>query len=354
MAIYLDFPKNGETISFLTAAQREFIAAESERAQAIGGEIDYLHLFCSGTDQSQPEDGVCRFCAQGDSFSVLFAPEGYTPLLVPARGNTVRIPYLPIGVRVTWQVFSDEMGGDCSDVGYFYTAAEPVRFIRVPGITNVRDCGIWKTGDSGRMRQGMVFRGSEWDSHCHLTSEGKRVLIEEMHLRTELDMRGESKAEEPGVLEDDGVQRIRIPLVPYDEIFTHEAMEAYGAYFQLFSEPALYPCYLHCWGGADRTGTLVYLLQTFLGVSRSDAVLDYELTTMSVWGVRYRRFTPFADMEKHLRDWYGTDGVDMQTCVHRFLLDCGVHERELSMVRALLLENVENGIDTGIHEYTNK
>ena len=73
-------------------------------------------------------------------------------------------------------------------------------------------------------------------------------------------------------------------------------------------------------------------------MSRTDAVLDYELTTMSVWGVRYRRFTPFADMEKHLRDWYGTDGADMQVCVRRYLLDCGVHERELAMVRAILAE----------------
>ena len=337
MEIYLDFPKNGETLSFLTDIQREYIAAEEERAGAIGGEIDYLHLFRTDTDQSQPEERFCRLHTPDSSFSVLFAPEGYAPVLVPASGNTVRIPYLPTGVRVDWQVFADEEEG-CSDVGYFYTAAEPVRFIRVPGITNVRDCGIWQTGDCGRMRQGMVFRGSEWDAHCHLTPEGRRILIEETHLRTELDMRGESKADEPGVLEDDGVQRIRIPLVPYDEIFTPDAMEAYGAYFQLFSEPGLYPCYLHCWGGADRTGTLVYLLQTFLGVSRADAVLDYELTTLSVWGVRYRRFTPFADMEKHLRDWYGTDGADMQTCVYRYLLDCGVHERELAMVRAILTE----------------
>lgn len=37
MEIYLDFPKNGETLSFLTDIQREYIAAEEERAGAIGG-----------------------------------------------------------------------------------------------------------------------------------------------------------------------------------------------------------------------------------------------------------------------------------------------------------------------------
>lgn len=341
MAIYLDFPKNGETVSFLTDAQREFISAEAEREKAIGGEIDYLHLYRSGDDQSQPEKRYCRFTSPAAAHAILFAPEGYAPVLVHTRENRVEMPYLPCGVRVRWQVFAEDgdgAAGEISEEGVFFTAEEPARFIRVPGITNVRDCGGWRIPD-GRMRRGMVFSGSEWDAHCHLTKDGGRVLIEEMHLRTELDMRGESKADEPGVLEDEGVTRIRIPLVPYDEIFEPEAMAAYGAYFQLFSEPALYPCYLHCWGGADRTGTLVYLLQTFLGVSRADTVLDYELTSMSVWGVRYRRFTPFADMEAHLRKWYGADGAALPTCVHRYLLDCGVRERELAMVRAILREN---------------
>lgn len=335
MAIYLDSPKNGETISFLTDTQREYIAAETKRETTIGGAIDYLHLYRTGVDQSLPETRYCTFTADGDAFSVLFAPEGYAPVLVHATKTTVAMPYLPSGARVRWQAFAEN--DECSDEGFFFTADDPVRFIRVPGITNVRDCGGWRIPE-GTMRRGMIFRGSEWDVHCHLTQDGGRVLVEEMHLRTELDMRGESKADEPGVLEDDGVQRIRIPLVPYDEIFTPEAMEAYGAYFQLFSEPALFPCYLHCWGGADRTGTLVYLLQTLLGVSRADAVLDYELTTMSVWGVRYRRFEPFAQMEKRLLQWYGTDDASMQTAVHRYLRDCGVAERELAMVRANLTD----------------
>lgn len=339
MAVYLDLPLDGETISFLTDTQREFIGKEKERSDADGANIDYLHLFRTGTDQSLPEERFCRFHGPGESFSVLFAPEGYAPVLVRAQKGTVRIPYLPAGVRVEWQVFPDEDSGAGSRQGYFHTADEVPRFIRVPGITNVRDCGGWRTLDGRRIRQGMVFRGSEWDIHCTLTPEGRLILIEEMHLRTELDMRGESKADIPGILEDDGVQRIRIPLVPYDEIFTPEAMKAYGAYFQLFSEPALYPCYLHCWGGADRTGTLVYLLQTFLGVPRETALLDYELTSMSVWGVRYRQYEPFARMEQSLMAWYGMDGADMQMCVCRYLLDCGVRERELAMIRAILREN---------------
>ena len=39
--------------------------------------------------------------------------------------------------------------------------------------------------------------------------------------------------------------------------------------------------YFHCHGGADRTGTLAFLLEGLLGVSESDMAKDFELTTYS-------------------------------------------------------------------------
>ena len=39
--------------------------------------------------------------------------------------------------------------------------------------------------------------------------------------------------------------------------------------------------YFHCHGGADRTGTLAFLLEGLLGVSESDISKDFELTTYS-------------------------------------------------------------------------
>lgn len=37
--------------------------------------------------------------------------------------------------------------------------------------------------------------------------------------------------------------------------------------------------YLHCVGGADRTGTLAFLIEALVGVSESDLSKDYELTS---------------------------------------------------------------------------
>ena len=39
------------------------------------------------------------------------------------------------------------------------------------------------------------------------------------------------------------------------------------------------PVYFHCIGGADRTGTLAFLIEALVGVSESDLSKDYELTS---------------------------------------------------------------------------
>ena len=44
------------------------------------------------------------------------------------------------------------------------------------------------------------------------------------------------------------------------------------------------PVYFHCAIGRDRTGTLAFLLEGLLGMSKSDIYKDYELTNFSYWG----------------------------------------------------------------------
>ena len=49
-----------------------------------------------------------------------------------------------------------------------------------------------------------------------------------------------------------------------------------------------YPAVFHCAAGADRTGTLAFLISGLLGVSRDDLTKDFELTSFSDFGLRCR------------------------------------------------------------------
>lgn len=49
-----------------------------------------------------------------------------------------------------------------------------------------------------------------------------------------------------------------------------------------------YPVYMHCWGGADRTGTVAFMVEGLCGVSEEDLAIDLEQTAFSMFGNRYR------------------------------------------------------------------
>lgn len=60
------------------------------------------------------------------------------------------------------------------------------RFIYVDGISNMRDAGGWRTKDGRRIRQRMVFRGSEMNSHVTISPKGIETILNDLKIRTDL------------------------------------------------------------------------------------------------------------------------------------------------------------------------
>ena len=93
-----------------------------------------------------------------------------------------------IGTTYCWTVTATDGEGNsyASDVGTFTTDAQGPRNLTVGGLTNVRDLGGWATEDGGRVRQGLLFRGSKLACHVfefvavHLVQPRRRSL--EVHL----------------------------------------------------------------------------------------------------------------------------------------------------------------------------
>ena len=67
--------------------------------------------------------------------------------------------------------------------------------------------------------------------------------------------------------------------------------------------------YFHCIGGADRTGTLAFLIEALLGVSENDLSKEYELTSFYYDnGVRCRNNSsnrPFRQLVWYLKTFPG-------------------------------------------------
>lgn len=327
-------PAPGETVSLLTPVQRDFV--EHHRASAApAAPLDWLHLVRQEDAEDYTQSQKVAFCWTGGGERSLFRLQSsYGEIVIETEGQTALVDNLFVGTDYRWSV---ESGGERAE-RFFRTADQPPRFLTVEGITNVRDLGGWRGLDGRRLRQGLVYRGSELDRHLDITPQGIRTMTESLHIRTDFDMREEVVGlHDRSVLSAYGTAWQLLPIRPYGEIGLPEQREAYRRAFRLFLDPDNYPIYAHCWGGADRTGTFFLLLEALCGVCWEDLLLDYEITSLSVWGDRSRETELFQNLTAFL-DSLGEPAEPVRQKAERYLLSAGITLSEIHWLRDFLLE----------------
>lgn len=246
---------------------------------------------------------------------------------------------LRVGTEYRWKVTAYLENGNLaaeSPAELFVTHPELPRWIHVSGVTNMRDLGGWPLPGGHRVRQGMIFRGSEMNAHCEITPQGRQVMLEGLRIRTDLDLRGMGEEPSPA-LDPEQVQYINLPVQAYGLIAHPEISPRYRAIFRLLSIPASYPLYLHCWGGADRTGTVAFLIGALLGMSADDLATEYELTSLSIWGERLSTQEAYQDLLDTLA-LFSVAGSTLQDQVEHYLHVIGVTDGEIADIRDLLIE----------------
>jgi len=231
------------------------------------------------------------FCASHDAF---WTAEDYFKAALVAYSTNANCDASIIRQRKIRKSDSN----DCPRVEIQIGDKNHVRWIAIPGLRNVRDIGGWNG-----LRAGRVYRGSalQWMdcTNASFVAESpmaKDILVNRLGLRTELDLRGtkERKTSKTGAqlpaLSEFGISPRYISLGGYMAAFT--GTNSYRRALQMFANPENFPIYVHCAGGADRTGTVIFLLEALCGVPEWKLDIDYELTSMaSVFGVRDRTST---------------------------------------------------------------
>ena len=249
------------------------------------------------------------------------------------------VRHLLLGTRYYWKVQATLDGTPLasSPTWSVTTHAAPPRWIHVPGITNVRDLGGWPLPDGSIIRQGLCYRSSEMNAHLHISEEGKRLLVDELGIRTDVDLREASEHPCP-VLDASRVCWVNVPVHSYEAICadTPYGKPAYRRLFALLADAERYPLLLHCWGGADRAGTAAFLLGALLGMRLEELIQDYELTSLSIWGPRAHTSEKFAGLLAALRP-FGEATLPLQQLVARYLTSIGVTEGEIASIRQQLI-----------------
>lgn len=219
----------------------------------------------------------------------------------------------------------------------FETLNNGPRFIKIDGVPNVRDLG------GNAIKQGMLFRGGSLNDYYQITEEGKRVFVDELGIKTELDLRLEAVGRLNESPAGDRVTLRQIPYRPYEEAFEQQYKQNICIIMSVFADESNYPVYFHCRGGADRTGMLALYLRALLGESDDDIHTDYELTSLSAYaagekegakGYRSRNASYYREF-LDLLDVYAP-GKPLSVKVKAFLLNCGVSMDVINRIQFIL------------------
>lgn len=338
MNMRLIYPVGGENVSLLTQLHKDFFQRNGNKDSTLEA-FDYMNLWRQGVDNSFGKPVEFKWeCDQHVQLHISNDQEFSYFSIHDTNSDSAHIFNLMIGKTYYWRLCASD--GSLSETESFYTENRPPRWIKATdavhkterGVTNIRDLGGWECENGTRIKQGLLFRGSEMDDHCTLTEEGKNILLNDLKIKTDFDLRF---SDMPSPLGRD-VKLIRIPMRgTYGRI--SEFKEDFRNMLQVFTDVNNYPIYIHCWGGADRTGTLLFLLCALLGMNENDLFLEYELTSFSVWGPRSSDSELFTNFKNALSE-YGTEHDSLITKSRNFVRSTGITEKEVEQIRKILLD----------------
>lgn len=168
----------------------------------------------------------------------------------------------------------------------FVTADLGPRVMSVDGICNVRDMGGYTTRDGNRTRQGRIYRSMRFDTMDKPLSDiGRKTLVSELGIKTDLDLRYESMVRESGQYPlGEEVTYINLPVGSYNSL--EKGASSFITALRVLTDETVFPLIFHCSGGADRGGVFAFCLGSILGYDDKTLLNDYEFTSFSAYHIR--------------------------------------------------------------------
>ena len=223
---------------------------------------------------------------------------------------------------------------------------EPIVF-GLKGLRNVRDIGGW-TG----LRTGRVYRGSQlWrvdGAPDGIDPETRRTVREVWKLKTDFDLRG---LKEWGARDDPKAKLVEFQAMGVEKIdhtfpsdkTLFECPEIVKAALKDLAREEIYPVYIHCAGGADRTGSLVFILEALCGVPEADIDVDYELTSFApLFGIRDRSATGRISFKAFKNEFRKYPGKTLREQVANACKTVfGLTDDEIASIRRILVPETD-------------
>ena len=262
-------------------------------------------------------------------------------------------------------------GSDASQ-GYEFTTGDYPRTITMGGIHNVRDIGGYVTSYGVRTNQGLIYRGYYIDDKSgghgvNWSDAADKVQKEVVKIGYEIDLQksSETNGRTTSCLNSDEVECEYkcLTLVSYDSFLKQDSYKNLPEVMHIIANSDEKHSYFHCWGGADRTGMLAFFINAICGVSYTDLIEDFELTTMTNNKRCHMHNSNNAHFPKFLNEFMNNwSGFDMNATVNenceKWMIEvAGVDADDIERIREIMLPGYEDGeleADKLIRTYTPK
>ena len=319
-------PTFDEEVLLCSPAAKKVYDHEMEIVDAIDGTNAYQPMVF--TYQLAKDNGILEI-SQDPDFRTC------RTFTLPKAEERIEIDNLLTGTDYYYRV----LVGEDTYEGAFRTA-ESTRFVSIPGLGNTRDIGGYKTMDGRTVRQGLLIRGVEIDGLVESVHFMKKDRIEEVQetfgFVYDFDLRGAdvfTGAPYQSRLGEEVGHRFYDSAM-YGNIFQAAGAERVRYIFHDLAKPENYPMYFHCTYGTDRTGTMIFLLQSLLGMSEEDMIREYRLTAF--WNTKMAE-SDYMDIIIDGMQSY--PGDTLQEKVEYYMLNVvGITEDEIESIRSIFLE----------------
>lgn len=322
-----------DTAYSYNASARAYLTAENPTVD------DYAALM---TDSAQDIKIVLECPVEGAKFKVEYGTRAdYSDAVtVNTTGKSIAVNNLLRNTKYYVRITATANGITRQAESSFKTADIGPRVMTVGGITNVRDLGGYETSFGKTTLQGLAFRGAQLDikGTSRLTAQGAELLGTDIALGLEIDLR---TASETGGLTKSVVtsaKYLNSRIGSYTAAFSSDQKELFRQIFASYADVNNYPIYVHCVYGADRTGTVCYILNALLGVDEKTLIQDYEFTTFSDAGLRSAATN--AEMKAFLSSFCALSGDTPAEKAENYLLSIGVTSEEISTIRGIFFGEI--------------
>ena len=219
-----------------------------------------------------------------------------------------------------------------------------VRMIHAESVQNCRDIGGWAC-PGGYLKYGKIIRSGKLDN---ITNEDKSTFIDQLDVTVDIDLRNNS--ETGGITKSplgDSVEYFHRSIEYYAQAVNSKdssLLTMYAVQKAMLTVADGSVCVIHCSAGSDRTATVIYIIESLLGMSQSDKDKDYELSAFcntaddqrfrsTNYGVATNGYYPLI---KYFRDTYPS--LTDNDAVLAWAINIGLTIDEINTFRRVMTE----------------